>query len=218
MSWVKLHRSREFDELLRLRPNAFLVLALIASRCWRGGNGNSYKLTIGEALVGDYTSCGLTREKYRSALKQLKNMGYITTKTTNKGTIAKLENTTIFDPNFILSEDSTTTKTTNQSCENDQPTTTNKKFNNYKKYNNSPANKSFKDAQEQLCSKPTKKPSMYVLKGRKEAYEIELKEIRNRGSQFAMSFEYDSKNDRLRAKELKKLIRETNSAMQNAVC
>ena len=145
-------------------------------------------------------------------------MNYITIKTTNKGTIAKLEDTTIFDPNLILSEDSTTTKTTNQSCENNQPTTTNKKYNNYKKYNNSPANKSFKDAQGQLCSKPTKPPTMYVLKGRKEALETELKEIRNRGSQFAMGFEYDSKNDRLRAKELKKLIRETNSAMQNAVC
>jgi len=217
MSWVKLHRSREFDELLSSRPNAYLVLSVIASRCWRGGKGNPYKLSIGEALVGDYTSCGLTRAKYRTALKHLEDMNYITIKTTNKGTIAKLENTTIFDPNFVFSEDSTTNKTTNQGHENNQQTTTNKKFNNYKKYNNNPANESFDDAQEQICSKPTKKLSLYVLKGRKEAYEAELKQLRNRGSEYAMGFEYDSKDDRLRAKELKNQINETNRAMQNAV-
>ena len=216
MSWVKCHRSVESIDLLRSKPNAFLLLYLIASRAWRGGNGNPHNLSVAEALIGDFDACGLTRGKHRAALNQLKSMGYITTKTTNKGTIAKLVNTTIFDPNLILSEDSTTTKTTNQSCENNQPTTTNKKFNNYKKYNNNPANESFDDAQEQICSKPTKKPSMYVLKGRKEAYEIELKEIRNRGSEYAMGFEYDSKDDRLRAKELKNHINETNRAMQDA--
>jgi len=217
MSWVKLHRSREFDELVSSRPNAYLVLSIIASRCWRGGKGNPYKLSIGEALVGDYTSCGLTRAKYRTALKHLEDMNYITIKTTNKGTIAKLEDTTIFDPNFVFSEDSTTNKTTNQGHENNQQTTTNKKFNKYKKYNNNPANESFDDAQEQICSKHTKKLSMYVLKGRKEAYEAELKQLRNRGSEYAMGFEYDSKDDRLRAKELKNQINETNRAMQNAV-
>ena len=217
MSWVKLHRSREFDELVSSRPNAYLVLSIIASRCWRGGKGNPYKLSIGEALVGDYTSCGLTRAKYRTALKHLEDMNYITIKTTNKGTIAKLEDTTIFDPNFVFSEDSTTNKTTNQGHENNQQTTTNKKFNKYKKYNNNPANESFDDAQEQICSKPTKKLSLYVLKGRKEAYEAELKQLRNRGSEYAMGFEYDSKDDRLRAKELKNQINETNRAMQNAV-
>ena len=58
---------------------------------------------------------------------------------------------------------------------------------------------------------------MYALKGRKEAYEAELKQLRNRGSEYAMGFEYDSKDDRLRAKELKNQINETNRAMQNAV-
>ena len=57
---------------------------------------------------------------------------------------------------------------------------------------------------------------MWVLKGRKEACEAELKEIRNRGSEFAMGFEYDSNDDRRRAKELKNQINETNRAMQDA--
>ena len=57
---------------------------------------------------------------------------------------------------------------------------------------------------------------MYVLKGRKEAYEAELKQLRNRGSEYAMGFEYDSKADKLRAIELKTKIKELNRAMQNA--
>jgi hypothetical protein len=217
MSWVKCHRSVESVDLLRSKPNAFLLLYLIASRAWRGGSGNPHNLSVAEALIGDSDACGLTRGKHRAALNQLKSMGYITTKTTNKGTIAKLEDTTIFDPNFILSENSTTIKTTNQGHESNQSTATNKKFNNCKKFNNNWANKSFSFAQEQICSKPTKALSMYALRGRKEAYEAEFKEIQNRGSEFPMGFEYDSKNDRLRAKELKKLIRETNRAMQDAV-
>jgi len=61
-----------------------------------------------------------------------------------------------------------------------------------------------------------KRLSLWVLKGRKEACEAELKEIRDRGSDYPMGFEYDSKADRLRAKELKINIRELNKAMQNA--
>ena len=57
---------------------------------------------------------------------------------------------------------------------------------------------------------------MYALRGRKEAYEAELKEIQNRGTEFAMGFEYASKDDRRRAKELKNHINQTNRAMQDA--
>ncbi len=214
MSWVKCHRSVESVELLRAKPNAFLLLYLIASRAWRGGVVNRYNLSMGEALIGDFAACGLTRKTYRTALRQLQDMGYVATKTTNKGTTAKLIDLTIFDPNFEADVCVATNNRASRINSKGQQKATNKK---YKKYNNNPANESFDDAQEQICSKPTKKLSMYVLKGRKEAYEAELKQLRNRGSEYAMGFEYDSKDDRLRAKELKNQIYETNRAMQNAV-
>jgi len=214
MSWIKCHRSVESVELLRSKPNAFLLLYLIASRAWRGGVVNRYNLSMGEALIGDFAACGLTRKTYRTALRQLQDMGYVATKTTNKGTTAKLIDLTIFDPNFESDVCVATNNRASRINSKGQQKATN---NNYKKYNNNPANESFDDAQEEICSKPTKKLSMYVLKGRKEAYEAELKQLRNRGSEYAMGFEYDSKDDRLRAKELKNQINETNRAMQNAV-
>ena len=216
MSWLKCHRSREFDELLRLRPNAFLVLALIASRCWRGGKGNPYNLSIGEALVGDYTSCGLTRAKYRTALKHLEDMNYITTKTINKGTIAKLEDTTIFDPNFVLSEDSTPIKTTNQGYEKNQQTTTNKKFNKLKKTNKFKEYDSSNLSNQREGKSSVKETSIWNLSKKKEAYEEELKILKDRGWEDAMRHHYDNDDDRKRAVELKKLIKDVITAIQEA--
>lgn len=216
MSWLKCHRSREFDELLRLRPNAFLVLALIASRCWRGGKGNPYKLSIGEALVGDYTSCGLTRAKYRTALKHLEDMNYITTKTINKGTIAKLKDTTIFDPNFVLSEDSTTNKTTNQGHENNHQISTNKKFNKLKNTNILKEYESSNISNQRQTHFSVKKPSVWELTKKKEAYEHELKKLKDRGWEDAMKLHYANENDRNRAIQLRKLIEDANTEIQNA--
>ena len=78
------------------------------------------------------------------------------------------------------------------------------------------ADNSSKNIQEPSQMGKPKKLSMWVLKGRKEACETELKEIRGRGNEYAMGFEYDSKNDQLRARELKKTITELNRKMQNA--
>ena len=75
---------------------------------------------------------------------------------------------------------------------------------------------SSRSVQEPSQIENPKKLSMWVLKGRKEACETELKEIRGRGNEYAMGFEYDSKNDQLRARELKKTIKELNRKMQNA--
>lgn len=216
MPWIKCHRSFEAGELLRSNPNAFVVLYLIASRAWRGGAGNPRNLSRGEASIGDYASCGLTRAKYRTALKELERMKYITTKPTNKGTIAKLLDTTVFDPNLMSNEVATTNNAANKINSNNQQIATNKKDKNYKKYNNVNEDKSPNYEHEKPGAKTPKKLSMWVLKNRKEACETELKQLRDRGSEYAMGFEYDSKQDKLRAIELKTKIKELNRAMQNA--
>ena len=97
--FIKLNRSPEALELAR-DPNAFTLLAIIAMRARRNSEFNFHNLKHGEALIGDYKNYGLTEQKYRTAKKKLKNWKFITTRTTNRGTIAKLINSAIWDINI----------------------------------------------------------------------------------------------------------------------
>ncbi|MFC1532891.1 hypothetical protein ACFL7M_05960 [Thermodesulfobacteriota bacterium] len=94
--FIKLLRSGETVELMK-HGNEYLLLSLIAYRARRTNSFDD--LEPSDALLGDYEACGLTRQKYRTALKNLKTWGFITIKSTNKGTIAKLINTEVFDIN-----------------------------------------------------------------------------------------------------------------------
>jgi hypothetical protein len=98
--FIKLIRSSDTLELLKF-PKAFTLAAQIALRANRKRPKFSpYKLEKGEALIGDYKSCGLKRGEYRHAIKILKRGQFATFKTTNKGTIAKIINSNIFDINI----------------------------------------------------------------------------------------------------------------------
>lgn len=95
-------RSSNVEQLLA-NPSSFIVLTCIAYRAKRDPSElDKQNLDLGEAKVGDYKSLGLTRQKYRAAIDNLKQWGLITTKTTNRGTIAKLANTTVFDINLKI--------------------------------------------------------------------------------------------------------------------
>ncbi|MFH2108229.1 MAG: hypothetical protein ABII93_06125 [Chrysiogenia bacterium] len=125
-SWVKFLRSDSSADLIEKHPSSFLLLALIAMRARRTGSRIT-GLEPGEALVGDYKKAGLTRPKYRTALEVLSALGFLTIKTTNKGTIVKLIDMSIFD---INREDDN--QQDNQQMTTKQPTdshqiTTNKK-------------------------------------------------------------------------------------------
>lgn len=89
-------RSRVAEEINK-DPNALSLLYLIARRTrWHDG-ANRHNLKIGEAIVGDYKSCGLTRRKYRDALDRLENVyRQITTVRTRRGTIASLTPEALF--------------------------------------------------------------------------------------------------------------------------
>jgi hypothetical protein len=81
-------RSPQTKELLR-HPLAFALLALISYRArWKLDGFNIQGLEWGEALIGDFKKAGLkSRVQYRSALELLIQLGLITTKRTNRGTI-----------------------------------------------------------------------------------------------------------------------------------
>lgn len=95
-----IRNSKNAEELIKRRPTAFALLYLIASRAKRSNDSNFLDLEIGEALIGDFKSYGVrSRQVYRSDLELLKSHQFLTIRTTNRGTIAKLIDTSIFDIN-----------------------------------------------------------------------------------------------------------------------
>ena len=96
--FIKLMRSRNTLVLLQ-RPKCFVLLSLIALRARRTGEINMHNLGIGEALIGDREAIGLTQQEYRTAKSALEKLGLVTFRGTNKGTVAKLIDTSIFDVN-----------------------------------------------------------------------------------------------------------------------
>ena len=137
MSFVMCKRNELLvSEILNKNPHAFVLLFFIAVRAWRGPGVSPRDCDIGEALIGDYSKMGMTEQKYRTAKKHLEKMGFITTKSTNKGTVAKLINTELFDPNFELGNEQINGQiTSKQRAVNEQVTTNNncKNLNNWNK-------------------------------------------------------------------------------------
>lgn len=129
--FIKFIPSEESEYLLENHPNAFLLLCQIATRA-RRFNGHIDGLQIGDAIIGDYEKAGLTRQKYRTALEKLKDLGFIKTiyngkkflerekstiKITIKGMLVNLCDSRIWD---INPEDNN--HQVNQRATNEQPT------------------------------------------------------------------------------------------------
>ena len=123
LGYIKFMRSQETVELVR-RPHEFTLLALIAMRARRTCSFSTTNLEPGEALIGDCQSCGMTEQQYRTAKRNLEKWGFITTRSTNRGTIAKLENSGVFDINLQEGNEQPNEQSTDsQRTVNDQPTT-----------------------------------------------------------------------------------------------
>jgi len=95
--WVKLMRSQESMELLSHFQNAFRLACLIAIRArWRDGF-NAHGLAQGECLLGDFRSYGMTEKEYRGAKQKLEKHGFAAFRRANRGTVARLMDTRLFD-------------------------------------------------------------------------------------------------------------------------
>lgn len=129
--FIKLIDSEKTEWLLFKHPNAFLLLTIIAKRA-RRISGHIDGLQIGDALIGDHESAGLSRQQYRTALKKLIEFGLVeiiyngkkflkreksTIKVTIKGMLVNLKDSSIYD---INSEDDN--QQVNQRATNSQPT------------------------------------------------------------------------------------------------
>ncbi len=115
-----LRYSPEFDALIKHRPTAFVLLTLIAKRARRTSDVIIDNLEIGEALIGDYETYGVTEQVYRSDKIFLKKFNFATFRSTNKGTVAKITATSIFD---INAEELTHKPTGDHRTTNEQLTT-----------------------------------------------------------------------------------------------
>ncbi len=133
--FIQIKRNDEILNLIRKRPSAFLLLTLIAFRARRTKENQFDGLEIGEAYIGDYQSYCATLQVYRTDKKFLETNGIITTRATNRGTIAKLNSTSLFD---INAEELTIQPTNYQHAVNKQLTTNNndKNVNNANNTNN----------------------------------------------------------------------------------
>lgn len=97
--FVKLMRTHLCLELIK-KPKVWAVLSLIALRTRRTPSLSKSDPQMGEAFIGDLEACGLTESEYRTAKRWLRSRGIVTFKNTNKGTIARLVDTSIFDVNL----------------------------------------------------------------------------------------------------------------------
>jgi len=113
-SFFKIMRSEETRELLSNDHNSFVLLTQIAFRAKRTNNFSVHNLQPGQALIGDHESCGLTEQKYRSAKQRLENYGLATFRATNKGTIATLTDSRVFDINATHSNEQNNTRITDK--------------------------------------------------------------------------------------------------------
>jgi len=83
-------------ELIKANPSAFILAFVTAYRGQYRAGFNQHNLGLGESLLGDYASMGLTEQQYRTAKAQLANWKFATFTATNKGTVGKLIDSRLF--------------------------------------------------------------------------------------------------------------------------
>lgn len=145
--FIKLNRIRELEELFK-HPHEWTLLSIIAYRLKRTENKYD-NLEIGEAQIGDIKNMGMTQRAYRTAKQNLEKWKLATFKTTNKGTIAKLYDTRVYDINQQTKRQAECQSVDKQS---DKPATTNNNVKNEKKKPCSPElREKKKSIKEALC-------------------------------------------------------------------
>ena len=98
--FFKAMRTADMEDLIESNPLAYVLAAVIAKRArWSPGVGPN-GLNQGQAFVGDHRRYGMTRQQYRTAQGHLEKGHFATFHATNKGTVAKLIDTRLFDVEY----------------------------------------------------------------------------------------------------------------------
>ena len=92
--FIQLNRTYLAEDLMAKHPFAYLLLNLIALRArWKPGIPDG--LQMGEAYIGDYKSFGATRQQYRTSLRILVELKFVTIQDTKKNRQKSTINSTI---------------------------------------------------------------------------------------------------------------------------
>jgi hypothetical protein len=140
--FIKL--SRDALELVESDPDAFLLLTQISLRARRKKSKYDLdNLEPNQAYIGDYKTIGLTDKRYRLAKERVEQKYFLATfKGTNKGTIATLTSSDVYDINIDSEGDQTDEQKTipkaNQGRAEGEPRATNKECKNVRIKNNTP--------------------------------------------------------------------------------
>lgn len=124
--WFRATRSRDALEVIKANPNAFVLAYIIARRARYQASFQADGVELGEAFLGDFREYGMTRQQFRTAIHHLTTWGFATTRATNRGTIAKLIDSRLFEvipPD--INQQSNQQETIKQPASN-QPATTNR--------------------------------------------------------------------------------------------
>ena len=123
--WFRAMRNPDALELIRANPCAFLLAYIIACRAQYRIGFNQHNLQLGESLLGDFKSYGMSERQYRTAKALLAKFRFATFKTTNRGTIGKLIDTRLFSIFRLPNDGQKDTQATDRRRTTDgQPTTT----------------------------------------------------------------------------------------------
>lgn len=95
--FVVMMRNPDIVELIEASPLSWALVSIIAFRA-RYRPGISLKgLQPGEAFLGDYKAYGMTGKQYRTVKTKLSDWEFAAFRTTNRGTVARLLDTRLFD-------------------------------------------------------------------------------------------------------------------------
>lgn len=95
--FIKMSRDHAVEEVIKRDPKAWGLITIIARRARWAPGFNEHDLAVGEAFLGDFENYGMSEREYRTRKQRLTQWGFATFKTTNKGTIAKLTDSRLFD-------------------------------------------------------------------------------------------------------------------------
>jgi hypothetical protein len=111
--WFRAMRTQEVTELLAASPDAFLLAFVIAFRAQWSTRFNRHGCAPGEAFLGDFQSYGMTERRYRTAKAHLEKWGFATFRATNKGTVARLTDTRLFEVLLVTGDEQNDRQETN---------------------------------------------------------------------------------------------------------
>jgi hypothetical protein len=155
-SYIKLIRgSTALEDMARNGHYEEMVLLMFIAKRARRTPCRITGLDIGEAMIGDFKNYGMTERKYRTAKNNLEKWGFSTFKTTNKGTVAKLIDSTVYDINAEESDGQIDEQPTDNRRATDEQATSNKNDNN--------GEEEIYAVQEQKPAKPNGKHNNKIL-------------------------------------------------------